>query len=238
MNKLRLYTLDVNYGAELAKADDKVMSVSPQQDKENRPFVGIVIVCQDKKYCIPMTSPKPKHQKMKNQKDFLKMITKKGKLVGALNFNNMIPVDDRLIKMININPSADDSKAERDYKFLLRDELTWCNKNKEKISNQANTLYRLVTQQSEDNIKLVQRCCNFKELETALNKYLIDNGFEKPEKEYIIKEISEEQFNALKNSKIPFKTAVKDGQRAIKFEAELNEKINSILNANMNKNVL
>ena len=100
MKRLGLYTLDVSYVTELAKADSRVMSVSPQQNKENRPFVGVVIVCQDKKYCIPLTSPKPKHQKMNHQRDFLKIIDKKGKFLGALNFNDMIPVDDRLIKMV------------------------------------------------------------------------------------------------------------------------------------------
>ena len=36
--RLHLYTLDVKYVRDLANADNRVMSVSPQQHKENRPF--------------------------------------------------------------------------------------------------------------------------------------------------------------------------------------------------------
>lgn len=238
MKRLGLYTLDVSYVTELAKADSRVMSVSPQQNKENRPFVGVVIVCQDKKYCIPLTSPKPKHQKMNNQRDFLKIIDKKGKFLGALNFNDMIPVDDRLIKMVNINPSANDSKAESAYKSLMRTQLYWCNSNRDNIAKQANMLYHLITRYPKENAKLVERCCDFKKLEAALEKYLVDTGLEKPKQQYIIKEISEKQYEALLASKIPFKTTVKNDQRAIKFKAELKEQINSVLKSIKEKKVL
>lgn len=240
MKRLGLYTLDVNYVAALEKADSKVMSVSPQQNKANRPFVGVVIVCQDKKYCIPLTSPKPKHQKMNNQRDFLKIIDKKGKLIGALNFNDMIPVDDRLIKMVNINPSASDSKAESDYKSLMRTQLYWCNSNRESIAKQASVLYHLVTNYPDDNSKLVSRCCDFKKLEAALEQYLIDQGLEQPkqQQEYIIKKVSEDEFAALKNSGMNFQTAVKDNQRVVRFKAEYKEKVNNILQGLKNKNVL
>jgi protein AbiQ len=90
----------MKYIRNLAKVDDKVVSVSPQIKKENRPFVGIVVICDSKLYCIPLTSPKLKHQQMKNDKDFSKMFDKNGKLIGAINFNNMIPVDKYLIKPI------------------------------------------------------------------------------------------------------------------------------------------
>ena len=70
--RLHLYTLDVKYVRDLANADNRVMSVSPQQHKENRPFVEIIIIMKQHNYCIPMTSPKPKHNKMKNDLDFSK----------------------------------------------------------------------------------------------------------------------------------------------------------------------
>lgn len=241
MKRLGLYTLDVNYVAALAKADNKVMSVSPQQNKANRPFVGVVIVCQDKKYCIPLTSPKPKHQKMNNQRDFLKIIDKKGKFLGALNFNDMIPVDDRLIKMVNINPSTSDSKEESAYKSLMRTQLYWCNSNRESIAKQASVLYHLVTKYPDDNSKLVSRCCDFKKLEAALAQYLIDQGLEQPKQpkqEYIIKKVSDDEFNTLKSSGMNFQTAVKDNQRVVRFKAEYKEKVNNILQGLKNKNVL
>ncbi len=72
--RLQLYQIDMKYVRDLANKDDTVRSVSPQQGKETRPFVGIVVVCDSKKYCVPLSSPKPKHQKMKAKRDLLKII--------------------------------------------------------------------------------------------------------------------------------------------------------------------
>ena len=146
MNRLGLYTLDVNYVAELAKADNKVMSISPQQQKEKRPFVGVVVVYKDKKYCIPLTSPKPKHAKMKNGLDFMKLSDTNGKPLGAMNLNNMIPVDDRLIKKINLIPISTDSPQDVMYKNMLNDQLDWCNNNRKSIIRKAINLYQMITE--------------------------------------------------------------------------------------------
>ena len=56
------------------------------------------------KYYAPFTSPKPKHLKMKNGKDFRKI--KQGEY-GAINFNNMIPVPDSTLILIDIANIAD-----------------------------------------------------------------------------------------------------------------------------------
>lgn len=46
--RLSIYQIDMKYIRDLAKVDDKVMSISPQENKENRPFVGIVIIMNEK----------------------------------------------------------------------------------------------------------------------------------------------------------------------------------------------
>lgn len=58
--------MDMNYIRDLHNADDKVQSVSPQIHKNNRPFVGVVVICEKHKYCIPLDHPKEKHYTMKN----------------------------------------------------------------------------------------------------------------------------------------------------------------------------
>lgn len=241
MKRLDLYTLDVNYVAELVKVDSKVMSVSPQQKKDNRPFVGVVVICNDKRYCIPLTSPKPKHQKMKDGLDFLRLFDNKGKLLGAMNLNNMIPVDDRLIKKIILLPFPTDSPQDIKYKDLLNDQLDWCNDNRKEIYGKASRLYDVVTRHYKGTERIVSRCCDFKKLEAALEQYLIAQGLEQPkqqQQEYIIKKVSENEFNALKSSGMNFQTAVKDNQRVVRFKAEYKEKVNNILQGLKNKNVL
>jgi protein AbiQ len=168
--RLHLYHIDMKYIRDLAKSDDRVMSVSPQVGKENRPFVGIVVICNHKKYCIPLTSPKAKHQTMKNDKDFSRMFDKGNKLIGCLNFNNMIPVADEVLHPIDIKCYQGDSAKERAYKELLNDQLDWCNDNLDAITTKAEKLYKIVTESPDKMKNLTRRCCDFKKLEQVLEK--------------------------------------------------------------------
>lgn len=162
----------MKYVRDLSKSDDKVMSVSPQESKENRPFVGIVVVMNDKKYCVPLTSPKPKHARMKNDVDFSKMYDTHNKFIGALNFNNMIPVSSDCINLIDVKPNRNDSPKDKLYKDLLNNQLDWCNDNYENIIKKANKLYKTITQTPEKSRNLTRRCCDFKKLETVLEKWI------------------------------------------------------------------
>ena len=44
MKKLDLYYIDLKYIRNLSHVDDNVMSISPQRGKQNRPFVGVVVL--------------------------------------------------------------------------------------------------------------------------------------------------------------------------------------------------
>lgn len=107
-NRLNLYMVNMKYIRNLHNADDNVLSVSPQTGKNTRPFIGIVIICDEKQYCIPLSSPKAKHKNMKNDVDFTRILDTNGKLIGVLDFNNMIPVRADLIKSIDIKITASD----------------------------------------------------------------------------------------------------------------------------------
>ncbi len=108
--RLNLYLIAIKYIRNLAKVDDHVMSVSPQVGKETSPFVGIVIICGTKKYCVPLSSPKPKHSSMKNDVDFMKIMDGES-LIGVLNFNNMIPVDESCTIPLNLRIVGKDDDA-------------------------------------------------------------------------------------------------------------------------------
>ncbi len=169
-NRLNLYLIDMKYIRDLAKADDHVMSVSPQISKEKRPFVGIIIVCGTEKYCVPLSSPKPKHAAMKNDVDFTKIYDGE-KLIGVLNFNNMIPVDEQFIRPLNIKPSPSDNANTIHYKKMSAKQLTYCQRNQEAIVRKANKLYELITS-GKANSLLKRRCCDFSKLEAILKKKL------------------------------------------------------------------
>ena len=86
------------------------MSISPQTGKERR------------------SSPKPKHKSMKNDVDFTKILDGE-KLIGVLNFNNMIPVDESCIIPLNLQITGEDDGATRHYKKMAAKQLDWCQHN-------------------------------------------------------------------------------------------------------------
>ena len=70
MKKLDFYYIDLKYVRDLSSVDDNILSISPQRGKQNRPFVGVIVLMNGRQYCIPMTSPKDKFKTMKSQVDF------------------------------------------------------------------------------------------------------------------------------------------------------------------------
>ena len=166
--RLTLYKIDLKYIRNLAKVDDRVMSISPQINKCMRPFVGIVIVCNDKRYCIPLSSPKNKHKDMKNSVDFMK-IYDGDKLIGVLNFNNMIPVNEEVIVPLDMKIRSGDTAPIKYYKVLCSKQLKWCQQHQENIIHRANRLYNLITSGNASH-DLKKRCCDFNKLEKTLTK--------------------------------------------------------------------
>lgn len=168
-NQLSLYTINMKYVRDLHNADDKVQSVSPQIHKSNRPFVGVVMIVENKQYCIPLDSPKQKHQTMKNDIDFSKIIVE-GKMLGVLNINNMVPVDKDLITKIDLRPNQSYGQKEVLYKNLCRKELDWIQKHAAQITAKANRLYGIITS-GKATKKLSDRCLDFEKLEAVLLKW-------------------------------------------------------------------
>lgn len=161
-SEFNLYKVDMKYIRNLHSVDDKVLSVSPQIGKDNRVFVGIVIVCGTHKYCIPLSSPKKKHECMKNSMDFSK-IEVDGKMLGVLNFNLMIPIEEKQLQIIDTTTHKRDRENIKVYKALCRQELKWCQENSEVVCNKANVLYRKYMSGEEFSGR--KRCLDFRKLE-------------------------------------------------------------------------
>ena len=146
----------------------KVLSVSPQAGKDNRVFIGIVVICGIHKYCIPLSSPKEKHKNMKNSMDFSK-IEVNGNLLGVLNFNLMIPIEEEQLQLVDTTIFKRDRENIRYYKKLCTLELEWCQTNNEVICNKANVLYKKYL--SNEPFAGRNRCLNFPKLEAECEKY-------------------------------------------------------------------
>ena len=175
-DKLYFITLTSNYLKYLGIYENKVSL------KANRPFIGIVFKVNNKEYFAPLSSPKEKHKRMKTNIDFFKI--DKGNL-GIINFNNMIPVINNDLcrnkldlEMLSKSLNTDDIK----YFRLLKNQLEYCEKNKNIILAKAEKIYNIFTKNFEDlsesQKKIYRRVNNFKVLESASKEF---------EKEYITK---------------------------------------------------
>lgn len=135
-------------------------------NKEIRPFVGVLFKVNNCKCFAPLSSPKPKHLKIKNKLDFLRL---DGGKLGAINFNNMIPVQDNNVLIINFDTETLNESEEK-YRKLLKKQIYWLNRNSEKVFGRAEKLYNdFINDVLPKNIK--DRCCDFRVLEEKYKEY-------------------------------------------------------------------
>lgn len=162
---LLLYKADSDY-CDFLRSKDTCVPYT-RDDKSTRPFLGIVIKVNGYNYYAPLSSPKPKHLLMNNQIDFTKINNGE---YGVVNFNNMIPIHNTSLTKINLKLFPTDTVSDIKYKELLKNQLFWCNTNRESLIKKATKLYDLITK-GTPNEKLRNRCCNFKVDELQFEKY-------------------------------------------------------------------
>lgn len=161
---MKFYHIKDDYINFLRQFDSRVS----QNKNETRPYVGIVLEIGSIKYYAPFSSPKLKHKKMKNGKDFRKI---NNGIYGAINFNNMIPVFDSELILIDIERIEDVQ-----YRRLLQNQYKAIKKDEEAILKTAQNLRTLIfadeSSLSEYDKVVKSRCCNLKLLEEKFKFYL------------------------------------------------------------------
>lgn len=80
---------------------------------------GVIIICNQHKYCVPLSKPKKKHEKMRDKID-------------------LIPVEDAQIQRIDTKIRKHDNMDTQRKKELLKRELEWCNEHARDLTNTAN----------------------------------------------------------------------------------------------------
>ena len=167
---MELYKVDMEYYNYLHYYESKIPYI--ENEKKNRPFVGIVLNVNGKNFFAPLTSPKPKHIVMKDMQDFLKIDN--GKL-GGINLNNMMPIPKSYLTKISINQI-------RNYKYrnMLKMQIEWINKNELRISNRARNLYYLILH-NHTTKDLLMRCCDFRLLERKCDDFMKENELNEEE---------------------------------------------------------
>lgn len=94
--------------------------------------------------------------------------------VGSVRYSFMFPVPDSEIKQKVINNESD-----YQYRFLLRQELKYCNKNREVIQSKAKAIYHKAL---DKNTTYHKFCCDFQLLEEKCKEWIYDKTIVKHEK--------------------------------------------------------
>ncbi|MGN1326905.1 MAG: type III toxin-antitoxin system ToxN/AbiQ family toxin [Clostridia bacterium] len=160
MENFKLYHITEEYISFISQFDKKVL----YNKNGARPYIGIVFYQNNITYFAPLSSPKPKHKLMKDNKPDIYKI-KDGEL-GVVNLNNMIPTPKSELILMDLN----DDKEEK-YVKLLKEQINFLNNRKIKVVNKAKKLYKLY---AEDKlfVTIKERCCNFVLLEEKYNTYI------------------------------------------------------------------
>ena len=163
-----LYWIDMKYIRNLQNKDKRVYSVSPQKGKQNRPYLGVLVLLHGQKYCIPLSKVKDKYSNMKDHIDFSRIIVD-DEIIAGLNFSRMIPVEIMQLSKVDLKIRKRDNEEVKKRKEIYKKELIWCNEHKKTIIDKANVLYEKYI--SGEPFKRKKDCLDFPELEKLCRKY-------------------------------------------------------------------
>ena len=163
---MKFYTIDDDYINYLKNFERRVWN---NFDKENkRPYIGIIIMNNKYDYYAPLTSPKPKNEKWRDSLTTIRLDDHNG-LYGFICLNNMIPVNNHLVKLLDFSTLKD-----KRYLDLLNKENNIIRKKKNRIQKNADNLYKEITKKEiiKPFIKKIKPFCfDFKDLEDKLDCY-------------------------------------------------------------------
>ena len=141
MENIKIYEINAAYINYLVPYAPHLFHNRQQGQANERKYIGIVLQVNGLDYFAPLSSFKPKHRRMKEGLDFIKI-----KDYAVINLNNMFPVPLSECRYVNFESIQ------------------------EKIRKNANTLYKH-KQVNGDKTPLAKRCNDFALLETMCKKY-------------------------------------------------------------------
>ena len=175
------YKIDINYLKYLHAIDDQVF-YKEEKNYDRKPHLGMLVGINGFKYCIPLTSAKPRHLGWQNitehnyivyeivnedelhKDDVYKKYDKESniykKLLSVLEIRKMIPVNEQVIEKINFDYIED-----QNYRNLLLKEYRFLSSYKKQILLKVQELY---DKQKETSI--VKSCyVTYNKIEKAYN---------------------------------------------------------------------
>ena len=153
-----------------------------------KPYIGILVNKNDRKYVIPLSSAKDKHKTWKNVNKECYLLYEKAEkskmrrediwisiedddknvkhILSVMDIKKMIPIVDGVYQTVNINVDKNDSANTKKYKDLLNKEYRFCLKIITDVLEKANKLYDKQMRTG----KVAKFCCDFKALEEVADR--------------------------------------------------------------------
>ena len=157
--KIFICSLTSKYIDFLRKFDSRVR----ENNEGKRKYIGVLFNIGAKKYYAPLSSPKPKYFRIHDKT--LDIVKIDGGKLGVINLNNMIPVPDSEVNIIDIEKIPDEK-----YKNLLRKQADFITSHEKLIIKKAERLYKIVNSGKQPEFN--KRCCNYKLLELKCIEYI------------------------------------------------------------------
>lgn len=111
-DELMVYKVNKDYLDYLSKIDKNV------RQKDERKYYGIIVANNNKDYCIPFTCK----IKKKNRK-FTIDIKDENIVIAQLTLNNMIPVKESVVELIDLKKDKDKEYLKQEIRYLRKEEV-------------------------------------------------------------------------------------------------------------------
>ena len=160
MGKLLFYEIDEKYIDFLSQFSEHLFHNAKVSQTYSRKYVGILFEINGIKYFAPLSSFKPKHKRLSETVDFIKIGD-----MAVINLNNMFPVPENTYSLTNPN-----TEKNQQYRTLLNNEIRIIKQKTEQIINNAKTVYNH-KMTNDGKSKLSQRCNDFKLLEEKYKEW-------------------------------------------------------------------
>ena len=160
MEKLLFYEIDEKYIDFLSQFSEHLFHNAKVSQTYSRKYIGILFEINGIKYFAPLSSFKPKHKRLSETVDFIKIGD-----MAVINLNNMFPVPETAYSLKNPN-----TEQNQQYRTLLNNEIRIIKQKTEQIINNAKTVYNH-KMTNDGKSKLSQRCNNFKLLEEKYKEW-------------------------------------------------------------------
>ena len=192
IERLQFYYVDESYAKFLRdNFDTRVPNIKSLNYKHDKFFIGVVLQIKGLDYFAPVSSYRQENALTFN------ICNSKNEIIASVRPNYMFPVVEEVVKPLPIET------FHGSYKYLILEELRYCNKHRAEICGLANNIYSKRCfgdyDSREERVMYYSMCCDYKKLEYGAKEYKknrkdVANELKKQLSEYEIKPITKSNF--------------------------------------------